>query len=132
MRGTPVAPEIGSKPSDLPAPDCAKRVDNPSWVSPRTLMPQVVALCQTEKLATPRATENNTSGGSRDTELNEHTVIPLRKPSGAQGGTTRTPRGKNPSAFRNSPDVKVMNRRPRNTGNDKVHSAAGLSASPIS
>src|SRR5215475_3638874 len=76
IRGTPVAPEIGSKPTHLPAPDWAKRVDNPSWVSPRTLTPQVVAVCQTEKLATLRATENNTSGGSRDTEVNELTVIP--------------------------------------------------------
>jgi hypothetical protein len=39
-------------------------------------MPQALAVCQTEKLATVRATENNTSGGSRDTELNELTVIP--------------------------------------------------------
>src|SRR5262249_61167738 len=99
MRGTPVAPEIGSKPSHLPAPDCAKRVDNPSWVSPRTLMPQVVALCQTEKLATPRATENNTSGGFKGTEVDELTGIPSNRATSGQGGKTARPGVKTPRVF---------------------------------
>jgi hypothetical protein len=76
MSGTPVAPMIGSKPDHLPPLDWAKRVDSPSWVSPRTLMPHKFAACQAEKLSTVRATENSTSGGSNETELKELTVTP--------------------------------------------------------
>jgi hypothetical protein len=39
-------------------------------------MPHKFAACQAEKLSTVRPTENSTSGGSSDTELNELTVIP--------------------------------------------------------
>ncbi len=39
-------------------------------------MPHVLAVCQVGKLTTLRVTENSTSGGSSETELNELTVIP--------------------------------------------------------
>src|SRR5690242_20483478 len=107
MSGTPVTPIMGSKPTHLSPPARANRVESPSCTSPRTLMPHALATCQAAKLRTARATENNTSGGSRETELNELTVIP-RSPSGARVVTTATPVGKAPSAFRNSLDVKVI------------------------
>ena len=44
-------------------------------------MPQSLACSQIAKLCTVRATENSTSGGSSDTELNELTVMPCSAPS---------------------------------------------------
>ena len=66
----------GLEAQPLAAPDWANRVDRPSCVSCRTLMPHPFAARQAEKLSTVRARENNTRGGSSETELNELTVVP--------------------------------------------------------
>src|SRR6516225_773740 len=108
MRGTPVLPGIASKPSHLPLPDWAKRVETPSCASPSTLMPQALASCQAWKLMTVRANENKTSGGSSETELNELTVVPCNSPSAPRAVTTATPVGKTSRVFLNSPEVKAM------------------------
>jgi len=108
MSGTPVTLTIGSKPDHLPPPNWANRVDNPSCVSSRTLIPHAFAASHAEKLSTVRTSENNTRGGSSETELNELTVVPTNRPSGARAVTTTTPVGKTPSAFRKSPGVKFI------------------------
>jgi hypothetical protein len=108
MSGTPVAPAIGSKPNHLPGPDWAKRVDRPSCVSLRMLMPHRSAVCQAEKLTALRATENKMRGGSNDTELKELTVKPCSNPSGPRAVTIAIPVGKTPSAERNSCDVNAI------------------------
>src|SRR6202012_4198353 len=107
--GTPFEATIGSIPDHLPAPDLAKRVDSASWASARMLMPHSLASSQIAKLCTVRATENSTSGGSSETELNELTVMPCSVPSGPRAVMMATPVGKVPSALRKSPDVKLMN-----------------------
>src|SRR5215469_6386943 len=71
-------------------------------------MPQAFASCQARKLMTVRASENNTSGGSSETELNELTVVPCNNPSAARAVTTATPVGKTSRVFLNSPEVKAM------------------------
>src|SRR5580698_2586024 len=96
-------------PDHLPAPDLAKRVDSASWDSARMLMPHSLACSQIAKLCTVRATENSTSGGSSDTELNELTVMPCSTPSEPRAVMMATPVGKVPSARRKSVDVKLMN-----------------------
>src|SRR5580692_10158323 len=96
-------------PDHLPAPDLAKRVESPSWLSARILTPQSLACSQIAMLCTVRATENSTSGGSSDTELNELTVMPCSTPSAPRAVMMATPVGKVPSALRKSVDVKLMN-----------------------
>src|ERR1700744_5747976 len=105
----PFEERIGSISDHLPGPDLAKRVDSASWASARMLMPHSLASSQIAKLCTVRATENNTSGGSSDTELNELTVMPCSVPSELRAVMIATPVGKVPRALRKSPDVKFMN-----------------------
>ena len=47
------------------------------------------------------ATENSTSGGSSDTELNELAVMPISPASGCEAVTMVTPVANRPSAPRN-------------------------------
>src|SRR5262245_55926162 len=46
------------------------------WISLRTLIPHLPAACHAGQHFTERARENNTSGGSSETELNELMVVP--------------------------------------------------------
>ena len=88
-------------------------------------MPHAFAACQAGKLSTLRARENNTRGGSRDTELNELTVVPRSSPLGARAATTAIPVGNTPSDFRNSPGVKVMYSPDYHSKRSLAYSAAG-------
>src|SRR3982751_5442887 len=73
-----------SIPSHFSLPDDAKRSERCFWAALSTLMENVSALLKTSYEARARPTQNKSSGGVRDTEVNEFAVRPHRsRPSRA-------------------------------------------------
>ena len=73
------------------------------------------------------ATENDTSGGSRLTDVNELAASPSSSPS-TSAATATTPLGKTPNAVRRATDVEVLVGGERVRGHASAPSGVGSSA----
>jgi hypothetical protein len=73
---------------------------NRSWCQPSTLTPKRPARRMRDQVSELRAAQNDTSGGSSETDVSEFTINPARSPSGV-AVTNATPVANLPSASRN-------------------------------
>src|ERR671922_501949 len=98
--GAPPRPGSQSRPANRSAPAGVARSANRSCCHPSTLTPKRPARRIRDQVSELRAGENDTSGGSSETEGSEVTISPAGSPSGA-AVTNATPVGNLPSASRN-------------------------------
>src|SRR5258708_1241968 len=71
------------------------------------LTAKCLALRKVFRLNALRSRQNDTKGGSSDTEAKELTVMPTNRPSGSQVVMTAMPVANQPSALRKSRELKL-------------------------
>src|SRR5688572_21695212 len=101
MIGEPVPAGRCCCPSNLSATFEAKRRHTDSWSSPRMFTQNDPACAIRGQVLELLSGKKATSGGSRETLVNEPTTMPAGGPSGGVAVTTHTPVGYWPSTCRN-------------------------------
>src|SRR4051794_236014 len=100
MSGTPPRPRCQSSPANRSAPAGVARVTKCSWWRASTFTPKWAARRMRDHVSDCRDGQNDTRGGSSETDVNELTINPAGSPSGA-AVTNATPVANLPTASRN-------------------------------
>src|SRR6476660_7039530 len=101
--GDPVPAEVQGTDVYLSPPRVANARQTCSWSPASTLMQNDPVSRIFGKLVDDRSGRNATSGGSRDTEVNDPTAMPTGPAASCSAVTTTTPVGKCPRTWRKRP-----------------------------
>src|SRR2546423_5179570 len=98
--GTPPRASSQSRPANRSAPAGVARITKRSWCRPSTFTPKRRARRMRDHVSEPRDGQNDTRGGSSETDASEFTINPAGSPSGA-AVTSAIPVANLPRASRN-------------------------------